>query len=300
MEYQKGINVLSLFDGISCTQQSLKELNITIKNYYSSEIDKNAIKVTQHHFPETQQLGDIGSICGNVLPQIDLLIGGSPCQDLSSLRKNREGLDGDKSSLFFHALRLLDEIKPKYFLFENVGSMSKDDRRRFDELLGVEGLSINSNLVSAQNRHRIYWTNIPGVIIPQDRNINLKNIIESGYVDRDKSNCVLTKNVPHTKNGLIRYLSKSIGQVVFHSKPFTELPKKEKLDRIESITDAEVKDLFRLFTVKELEQLQTLPKDYVGDVLKKTPSKHAIGNGFTVEVIKHILTYADFNNKKYN
>lgn len=295
MNIKTGINVLSLFDGISVAQLALTELNIPINNYYASEIDKRAIKVTQHHFPKTTQLGDIRSICGKSLPHIDLLIAGSPCVDLSSLRKNRQGLDGEKSGLFFEALRLLEETNPKYFLFENVGSMSNGDKKRFDELLEIKGITINSNLVSSQNRHRIYWTNIYGTSSPTNRNIQLQDIIESGYVDRDKANCVLTKNVPHTRNGLIRYLTKSIGQVVFRSKEFADLPKKQKLKIIEDMDTEQVKSLFRLFTIKELERLQTLPNEYTGELLKKTPAAHAIGNSFTLEVIKHLLTQANLH-----
>ncbi len=294
MNKEKGINVLSLFDGISIAQLAIEQLKkISITNYYASEIDYNAIKVTQHHFSETIQLGDIKQVNGTSLLPIDLLVAGSPCQDLSSLRKERKGLDGDKSSLFFHALRLLEETKPKYFLFENVGSMSRADKNRLDELLGVEGIAINSNLISAQNRHRIYWTNIP-ITMPNNRNIILDDILESGYTDRAKSNCVLTKNIPHTKKGLIRYLTKSLGNVVYYDKSFAEKPKKEKLTIIGNMDDAKVKSLFRLFTVTELEHLQTLPNDYT-QILKKTPAAHAIGNGFTMMMIKHILSEADFN-----
>lgn len=294
MNYNNGINVLSLFDGISVAQLALKQLNIPINNYYASEIDKRTIQVTQHHFPNTIQLGDIREIDGYTLPNIDLVIGGSPCVDLSSLRKDRQGLDGEKSGLLFEAIRLLNEIQPKYFLFENVGSMSKEDHNRFDELLGVEGISINSNLVSAQNRHRIYWTNIPGVTIPKDRNILLKDIIEDGYVDRDKSNCVLTKNVPHTRNGLTRYLTKSIGNVAYYEKYYASWSKERKYRFLLALEDFGSRRLFRLLSVGELERLQTLPEGYVGDVLKKTPAAKAIGNSFTVEVIKHILSHADF------
>lgn len=293
MNIKTGINALSLFDGISIAQLALTELNIPINNYYASEIDKRAIKVAQHHFPDTIQLGDIRNVDGSTLPKIDLLTCGSPCQDLSSIRKDRKGLGGEKSGLLFEALRLLEEVNPRYFLFENVGSMSKGDKARFDELIGVKGVAINSNLVSAQKRHRIYWSNIP-ISIPADRNILLKDIIEDGFVDRDKSCCVLTKNVPHTKNGLIRYLTKSIGQVVFHSKEFADLSKSEKLKTIEDMDAQQVKSLFRLFTVKELERLQTLPVGYVDGILKKTPAAHAIGNGFTLEVIKHLVPYASF------
>ena len=292
MNIKKGINVLSLFDGISIAQLALEQLNIPITNYYSSEIDKNAIKVTQHHFPNTIQIGDIKQVNGKSLPKIDLVVAGSPCQDLSSLRKDRKGLDGDKSSLFFHALRLLAEVNPTYFLFENVGSMSWTDRIRMNELLGVEGVSVNSNLVSAQNRHRIYWTNIP-IIIPEDRGELLEDIIVGGYVDRERSNCVLTKNVSHTRKGLIRYLTKSIGQVVLLDKSFALKTKKEKLEHIESLNDNQIKALFRLFDVQELESLQTLPVGYTSQ-LKKTSAAHAIGNGFTKEVIKHILSVVNF------
>ncbi|MEL4456942.1 DNA cytosine methyltransferase [Lutimonas vermicola] len=291
MNIKTGINVLSLFDGISVAQLALKELNIPINNYFSSEIDKNCIEVSQHHFPDTFQLGNIINIDGTSLPPIDLLIGGSPCQDLSSIRKNRQGLHGKKSSLFFHALRLLEEVKPKYFLFENVGSMSRTDRSLFDKLLGVKGISMNSNMVSAQNRHRIYWSNIP-ITIPDDKQIILNDNITNGYTDRIKSNCVLTKNVPHTKKGLIRYLNKSLGNVVYLDKSFAELTKKQKLSTIDTMDDNTVKSLFRLFSIKELERLQTLPDGYTR-LLKKTPAAHAIGNGFTLEVIKHILRGAN-------
>ncbi len=295
MNINTGINVLSLFDGISVAQLALTELNIPIDNYYASEIDKRAIRVTQHHFPQTIQLGDIRNIDGKNLPHIDLLIGGSPCQDLSSLRKDRKGLGGEKSSLLFEALRLLEEVNPKYFLFENVGSMSKSDKKQFDKLLGVDGIPINSHLITAQNRNRIYWTNIPNVIAPIDNGTLLQDIVEDGFVDRDKSNCVLTKNIPFTRNGLIRYLTKSIGQVVFHSKEFADLSKKEKLKTIEGMSDDEVKSLFRLFTVGELERLQTLPSKYTGELLKKTPAAHCIGNAFTMEVIEHILSSANLH-----
>lgn len=291
MKQEKGLNICSLFDGISVAQLALKQLNITIQNYYASEIDKNAIKVTQHHFPNTIQLGDIKSMDGHQLPKIDLLVCGSPCQDLSSLRKDRKGLDGDKSSLFFHALRLLKETKPMYWLFENVGSMSWTDRNRMDELLGVKGVFINSNLVSGQNRNRIYWTNIQ-FEMPDNRYIVMDNIIDDGCTDRIKANCVLTKNVSHTKKGLMRYLTKSIGCVVFNDTHFSNLTKLEKLHLVQSMTDEKVKSLFRLFTINELERLQTLPDGYTS-LLKKTAAAHAIGNGFTLEVIKHILSSAD-------
>lgn len=294
MENQKDINVLSLFDGISVAQLALKELNVPINNYYASEIDKNCIKVTQHHFPDTTQLGDVRDIDGTTLPNIDLMVFGSPCQNLSSLRKRRQGLDSEDSGLFFEALRLLQEVKPKYFLMENVGSMSKHDKKVISDLLGIKPVEINSNLVSCSNRYRLYWTNIPNVVAPKNQNISLQDCFESGYFDRTKSNAILTKNIPHTKAGLIRYIKRSIGQVVFHDKAFAELPKSEKLKRIYPMPLEEVKSLYRLFTIEELEQCQTLPIGYVSGILKKTPATHTIGNSFTKDIIKHILTFTQF------
>ena len=288
------INMLSLFDGISVAQLALKELNIPVNNYYASEIDKNCIKVTQHHFPDTIQLGDVCDIDGTTLPIIDLMVFGSPCQNLSSLRKRRKGLNSEDSGLFFEALRLLKEIKPKYFLMENVGSMSKHDKKVITDLLGVKPIEINSNLLSCSNRSRLYWTNIPNVAVPENKNILLQDCFEGGYFDRTKSNAILTKNIPYTKAGLIRYIKRSIGQVVFHDKAFAELPKSEKLKRIYPMPLDEVKSLYRLFTVEEQEQCQTLPIGYVSEILKKTPATHSIGNSFTKDVIKHILSFAQF------
>lgn len=290
--------MLSLFDGISVAQLALNQLNIRINQYFASEIDNNAIKVTQHHFPGTIQLGDVRSITDEViqsLPPIDLMVFGSPCQDLSNMNKNRKGLEGEKSGLFYEALRILEAVKPKYWLMENVGSMSKKDRKIITKLLGVEPLAINSNLTSSQNRNRLYWTNIPNVQVPQDRKIILQSIVEGGFVDRRKSNAVLTKNIPHTVAGLKRYLTKSIGGVVFLDKSFAYGSKEDKLEILEQHNNESVKQLFRPFTVTELERLQTLPDNYTSCVLKKTASHHTIGNGFTVETIKHILSYADFN-----
>jgi len=297
MNIKNEITVCSLFDGISISQLALKQLNIPVKTYYASEIDKNAIKVTQHHFPGTIQLGDVREVDGTTLPPIDLMTFGSPCTQFSTMnRHNRVGLEGNKSGLFFEALRILKEVKPKYFIMENVASMPKHDRKVISDLLGVEPIKINSNLISgAGNRSRLYWTNIPNIEPPKNHKVILQSIIEEGFVDCRIAKAVLTKNIPYTVNGLKRYLTRSIGQVVFNDKDFANTPKGEKLNIIENMTDSEARKLFRLFNINELEQLQTLPIGYVGDILKKTPAHHAIGNSFTNEVIKHILSYADFN-----
>ncbi len=170
-----GLNVLSLFDGMSCGRIALERVGIKVNKYYASEIDKHAIKVTQHNYPDTIQLGSVTEIKVTDLPQIDLLIGGSPCQGFSFAGKQLN-FEDPRSKLFFEFVRLLKECNPKYFLLENV-KMKKEYQDVITEHLGVEPIEINSNLLSAQNRKRIYWTNIPGVTIPNDKGILLKDIV---------------------------------------------------------------------------------------------------------------------------
>jgi DNA (cytosine-5)-methyltransferase 3A len=189
------IKVLSLFDGISVAQQALKELGYDVE-YYASEIDKYAIQITQKNHPDTYQVGDVKQIGldTNVPTQvgvvptrfynIDLLIGGSPCQDLSIAKKNRQGLDGARSGLFWEYVRILKEVKPKYFVLENVNSMPKEAKAIITEALGVEPIMINAALVSAQNRKRLFWTNIPNVTQPEDREILLKDILEENVNEK--------------------------------------------------------------------------------------------------------------------
>ena len=165
------MNVLSLFDGISCGQIALERAGIKVEKYYASEIKPSAIKCTQTNYPNTIQLGDVTKLDLNKIDKIDLLIGGSPCQDLSIAnvinRGNQDGLDGKKSSLFFEYVRILKQLKPKYFLLENVANMKNKDKELISNILGVETIKINSNLVSYQNRSRYYWTNIPNVTEPK-------------------------------------------------------------------------------------------------------------------------------------
>ncbi len=170
-----GLNVLSLFDGMSCGRIALERVGIKVNKYYASEIDKHAIKVTQHNYPDTIQLGSVTEIKGTDLPQIDLLIGGSPCQGFSFAGKGLN-FEDPRSKLFFEFVRLLKECNPKYFLLENV-KMKKEFQDIITQHLGVEPVEINSNLVSAQNRKRIYWTNIPINGLPKDKEIFLKDIV---------------------------------------------------------------------------------------------------------------------------
>lgn len=169
------INVLSLFDGMSCGQIALQRLGIKVENYFASEIDKYAIQVAKHNFPNTKHIGSVIDVKGSDLPKIDLLIGGSPCQGFSFAGKQLN-FDDPRSKLFFEFVRLKNECNPTYFLLENV-KMKKEYQDVITEHLGVEPIEINSNLLSAQNRKRIYWTNIPGVSIPNDKGILLKDIV---------------------------------------------------------------------------------------------------------------------------
>ena len=292
------MNVLSLFDGIAISYLALNRAGIPVGKYYASETDRYARTVAMLNHPDIIQLGDVRNIKADELEPVDLLIGGSPCQDLSSLGKGA-GLQGERSGLFYEYLRLLKEVKPKYFVLENVASMSHKDRDIITELLGVEPILINSQSVSAQCRKRLYWTNIPNVGQPKDKGITLQNILIDGYADRSKSHTILNNQLPETQGGLDRYLSKSTGQIAFREKYFTELDKSTKSVRYENMQklgngpkpDKLYKNgVFRHLNVNELEALQTLPRDYTAGISKSQRYK-CLGNSFTCDVIAHILKH---------
>lgn len=178
------MKILSLFDGISCGRLALERAGIPVEKYYASEIDKYAIAITQKNYPDTIQIGDVTKINWADYTDVDLIMGGSPCQDLSIAKQNREGLRGARSGLFWKFVEALEHIHPKYFLLENVASMRNEDRDAITETLRkiypeTECIMINSALVSAQQRKRYYWTNWH-VEQPQDKSILLKDILESG------------------------------------------------------------------------------------------------------------------------
>lgn len=292
------MRILSLFDGISVGYLALKRAGIKVTKYYASEIDLNACKVAQLNHPDIIQLGDVTNIKGSDLEPIDLLIGGSPCTNLSSMGK-MEGLQGEQSKLFYEYVRLLNEVKPKYFLLENVASMRNEERDKISALLGVEPIMINSALVSAQCRKRLYWTNIPGVGLPKDKGIKFQDILCSGFADRDKSHALLTNQLPETTVGLNRYLYKSTGQLIFKDKYFADLNKETKLERFKNMQLLSLLDkkknkeykngVFRKVNINEAEALQTLPKDYTAGIALSNRYK-ALGNSFTCDVIAHILS----------
>ena len=208
------MNVLSLFDGISCGQVALKNAGIKVDNFYASEIDKYTFKITQNQHPKTNQLGDIQDWRDWDLPPIDLIMGGSPCQGFSFAGKQLN-FEDSRSKLFFDFVDIVKHYKPKYFLLENV-KMKKEYQDVITNLLGVEPILINSALVSAQNRNRLYWTNIPNITQPNDEGILLKEILVSGAVDRYKSHCL---DANYFKGGNLKsYFEKHRRQLVFEAK----------------------------------------------------------------------------------
>lgn len=207
----KPVTVFSAFDGAGIGLLALKRAGVPIAAYYASEVDKYAMQVAKKNHPEIIHVGDVKQCWARNFPKIDLLIGGSPCQDLSIAKANRDGLKGARSSLFWHYVRLLRTMKPRYFLLENVASMSKEDKAKITEIIGVEPILINSALVSAQQRKRLYWTNIPGVKQPEDKGILLKDVLENGVAMDLKSRAIISSAGRTTER---EYFKKQQGTMV--------------------------------------------------------------------------------------
>jgi len=265
------MKVLSLFDGISCGRVALDKLNIDCE-YHAYEIDDRAKRVSSFNYPDIHHYSDVFECNGEDYKGFDLLLGGSPCQDLSTAMKDRKGLAGQKSSLFFEYLRVFQEVQPKYFLFENVGGMKQEDKDIISELFGVQPIRINSSLVSAALRNRLYWTNIPNVEQPKDKGIELQDILESGWTDRKKARALLASDSRplRTKSKMIhRYRDTGFTTLVFDDKDMSD-------------------ENCRYMTQIELERCMTLPVGYT-QILKRNEAAHHIGNGWTVDVIAHIF-----------
>jgi len=300
------MNILSLFDGISCGQVGAVRAGIKIDKYYASEVNKHTITVTQDNYPNTIQLGDISKLNADVLPEIELLMGGSPCQGFSFAGKQLN-FDDVRSKLFFEYVRLLNEVNPKYFLLENV-KMKKEYQDIISKYLGVEPIEINSSLVSAQNRVRLYWTNINGVEQPKDKNICLNDILESNNFDfpgairgrqlnkgtilgrrlnseghRDDYN----KEVPITQCLEVRATNTNKSNcltTVEKDNVLTPLPIGRHPNAFKDRLP------FRYYSATEYCRLQTLPGNYTKSI-SDSQAKKALGNGMTVDIIAHILSY---------
>jgi len=299
------MNVLSLFDGMSCGQIALKQLGIKVDKYYASEIDKYAIQIAQKNFPDTIHIGDVTKVLAKDLPKIDLLLGGSPCQGFSFAGKQLN-FDDPRSKLFFEFVRLLKELKPKYFLLENV-RMKQEYQDVISEHLGVKPLLINSALVSAQNRNRLYWTNIPNITQPKDKKIVLKDILENGIATDEmttnkKSFCLTARYQGAVAWNSIERRQRTMVQVgMANDINGHDILKRIYSDEGKSPTLTTMQGghrepkvalgqelHYRKLTPLECERLQTVPDGYT-DGVSNTQRYKMIGNGWTVEVIKHIL-----------
>lgn len=297
------MKVLSLFDGISVARASLESAGIQVDTYYASEIDKHAISISKKNYPD---IIHIGSVVGLTPPKdIDLLIGGSPCQDLSIAKKDRKGLDGDRSGLFWEYVRIKEECKPTYFILENVASMPKKDRDIITTTLGVQPVLFNASLVSAQSRKRLFWTNIR-FELPEDKGILLKDILQpDGEVDErmvvdGKAFCLTA-----SYQGAIEYNS-----VERKQRTMVKVGHIGNTDaQANRVYDTEGKsctlsahggglgaktglyksdDRIRKLTPIECERLQSLPDNYTEGVAK-THRYKCLGNAFNMEVVAHIL-----------
>lgn len=284
------MTVLSLFDGISCARVALDRLGIDCK-YYASEVDKSAIDISCKNYPDTIQLGDVRNISKDMFNEpIDLLIGGSPCQDLSIAKANRKGLDGERSGLFWEYVRILHQLKPKYFVLENVNSMPNDAKNQISTTLGVQPIMINAALVSGQNRKRLFWTNIPNIEQPIDRNVEFSSILEDLPFRELKPFCFI--NGGYGLSGMKSICDKKSNTLTTsntHSKMY--------------LLNAD-KTLFRTMSPIEFERLQSLDDNYtkygVSGKINNTNRYKCLGNAFNVEVVKHILSYIDYGKEKMN
>lgn len=310
------MNVLSLFDGISCGQIALERSGISVDNYYASEIEPKPISITMKNYPKTIQLGDVTKLDDtelSKLPKIDLLIGGSPCQNLSR-GGNGKGLKGEASKLFWEYVRILKWLKENNncdikFLLENV-HMSKENERIITKVLDVTPVDINSKLFSAQNRPRLYWTNIE-IEEPINTSSNLLDILEvidtTNYIKRDSllfdptiseksialveilNGDVIVKQA--TKKG---YIVANNGDGINLAFPTSKTRRGRVINQKSNTLDCGCEsyvyydNIIRRLTITELERLQTLPDGYTEGV-DLNSRKAAIGNGWTVDVIAYIL-----------
>jgi len=315
------MNVLSICDGISCGQIAFDRNGVNfdgVKNkYFSSEIDKNTISITQKNYPNTIQIGDVNAMdFKEYIDKIDILIGGTPCQQISAANLKGEGLNGKDSKLFFKFIEALQIIQPKYYLFENVGSMTESNKNIISEYFKHQPICLNSNLVSAQSRVRYYWTNIGNITTPEDKKILVKDILENSvennyYLKQDY--IYVPKEQEHkSKSGLIykcgiiskkkwldngKNLSRNFSQgnrvysIYGKSCCITAnaggLGGKSGLYYLEDGKEFSKNNIRRLNPL-ETERLQTLPDNYTQGFSPNQRYK-MIGNGWTVDIISHLL-----------
>lgn len=283
------MNVVSLFDGISCARVALQRAEINVKKYFAFEINEKAIQVSMKNFPDIIQKGSVRNAV-NIFKagDIDLLIGGSPCQNLSSAG-DRKGLIGDKSILFWEYVKVLKKLKPKKFIFENVASMTKKDKNIITEALGVEPIMFDSGLVSGQSRKRLFWTNIHGIVLPTGCKTVVKDIL---LLNKLEGKTTFTKL--NSKNNRLLGFVGTYGQ---HCKVYNINYKSPTLSAgLPEFHKVGEHNIRRLDPI-ECERLMGLPDNYT-DLFPKTHRYHMIGNAFHVDVVAHILKFINNSKRK--
>lgn len=278
------MKILSLFDGISCGLIALNRVGLKVDLYDAYEIDENAIKISKYNNPTINHKGDVFNAI--YTPGVyDLIIGGSPCTYWTMAKtdgKRETKSDGLGFELFMQYARAINEVKPKYFIYENNISVSANIKNEISKILGVQPIIINSALVSAQNRKRCYWTNIPGVTQPQDKNILLNDIIDfNNHNFRPIGKWVYSYWGKSLKLDMLKTVD-SLKSHTLTTKKLHPMNYYLSKDRLEYCN----------LNVNDWEKLQTLPLNYVNDVNITESSKYkAIGNGWTIDVIAHILSF---------
>lgn len=289
------MKVLSLFDGISCGMVAFERAGIPVERYAAYEIDRSAIKVSQDNYPFIEQCGSVIGADFTQYNGFDFAIAGSPCQGFSRAGKQLN-FDDPRSKLFFEFVRALKEVKPRYFLLENV-AMKKAHEDTITEILGVAPIRIDSGLVSGALRNRIYWTNIPNVQQPKDRHITFQSVLDSGIAEKEKAYCLKL-----CRGNARDYFKKHQTNIVFEpceDGEYTVLNKKIEIvfkkspNQSPFVFDVDIPDgkyNIRPTNRNETERLQTLPDNYTKAV-SEARANDLIGNAFTVDVIAHILSF---------
>ena len=274
------MKVLSLFDGISCGMVALERAGIQVERYVAYEIDPHAIKVSKKNYPNIEHYGDVTTANFTQFKDFDIVIGGSPCQGFSFAGKQLN-FDDPRSKLFFEYVRALGEIKPKWFLFENV-KMTTESKNVITKYLGVEPIAINSSLLSAGRRDRLYWTNIPNITQPAEKGLVLNDIVR--HEDDDKYHLSIKHHMAFLKS-----YKWSACELTEKAKPLLASYYKQP-PHCPYIPCSQSESGFRMLSPIECERLQTLPDNYT-EGISKTQRYKAIGNGWTVDVIAHILGF---------
>ena len=290
------MRVLSLFDGISCGQVALKELGIIPSFYYASEINKHAIVITQKNHPNTIQLGDVTQIDLSQIGEIDLLLAGFPCQDFSLLG-NQAGLEGDRGKLFVELMHIKQQVKPKYFLFENT-MMNKDTLQLLTNEIGVAPVKLNSSHFSPQSRDRYYWTNIPLTPLPDKNQSTIASIYDhtdtANILDDPKFRFVASegkKGELHRTGGVLRSTSTlRYNKLRLEHRVYSIYAKHPTLVSSNLGNYIQNGDIIRRPNILERERLMGLPDNYTKGI-SKTQSRFALGNGWEVNTIKYLLSF---------